>query len=216
MILPMGDGGRSDVGSAGTVLVVCAANVCRSPLGALHLGERLRGTALETVRTASAGVRALEGACICGLATRSIDEPARAGAHRARQLTPPMVREADLVLTMDLDQRGAASRAAPGEQHTIFTLREAAALAEAMTADGVAPQTLAELAQRLHALRGSVRVVPPAAPPRRLARLRRPVAVDDGHSIADGHTLQPEAHARTIRAVRDTVDRFAAAVTRSG
>jgi protein-tyrosine phosphatase len=203
--------------AVGTLLFVCTANICRSPLAELHLGEALRGSAFEGASIGSAGVRGLTGAAMCEVAAEALDDPARAAGHEAREISRELIEQADLVLTMEKEQRGAVSRLAPGHQHKVYTLREAERLAAAVAEDRErpAPTTVAELAARMRALRGFVPIAPPEPePPRRRFGFRRPapVPVDDGLSIDDGHNIGPEEHVRTAQAVRETVERFAAAV----
>ena len=87
---------------ARTVQVVCSGNTCRSPLAAAMLTARLteaHGHAAITVASAGTsawdGSPASEGSYLVGL-ERGLD----LSTHRARLLTPEMVRRADLILTM--------------------------------------------------------------------------------------------------------------------
>lgn len=199
-----------DLPSAGRILTVCTANVCRSPLAALGLQEALRGPLADAV-VVSAGVRAMVGAPMCSTARAQLREPAEGEAHAARELTVELIEEADLVLAMEKQQRGAVARLLPGHQRKAFTLREATAMAEAIGHESSLPTTVAELSARMHALRGIVRpaVEEPAARPWFLRFLPPEETTDDGLSIADGHVVDDAAHDRTVRAVRDLVDRFA-------
>ncbi|MGN7789967.1 arsenate reductase/protein-tyrosine-phosphatase family protein [Enterobacter sp. 22452] len=80
-----------------SILVVCTGNICRSPIGERLLRQRVPGK-----RITSAGIFGLEGS------------PADVGArevawrhgislegHRARRLTPQLMRESDLILVME-------------------------------------------------------------------------------------------------------------------
>ncbi|WP_231935783.1 MULTISPECIES: protein tyrosine phosphatase [Burkholderia] len=83
------------------VLVVCHANICRSPAAAALLAR-----ALPDVDIASAGVRALAGAG----ADPQMREAARGlgldlSAHRATQLGSLQCMRADLILVMDARQQ---------------------------------------------------------------------------------------------------------------
>ena len=94
-----------------SILVVCVGNVCRSPVG-----ERLLASALEDrgIKVSSAGLGALVGE---GADTRSAEIAARAGLsldrHIARQFTPALGRENDLILGMEPGHRSAIARQAP-------------------------------------------------------------------------------------------------------
>lgn len=80
--------------------MVCVGNICRSPMAEALLRERFARRGRGTVE--SAGIAALVGREADPLArelvaARGLD----LGAHRARQLTPELLRGADLVLAME-------------------------------------------------------------------------------------------------------------------
>jgi protein-tyrosine-phosphatase len=82
-----------------SILVVCLGNVCRSPVAEFlfrrELGER-------DIRVSSAGLGALVGRPIEKNAAELLhEEGIDASGHRARQLEPSMVRDADLILAME-------------------------------------------------------------------------------------------------------------------
>ena len=94
-----------------SILVVCLGNVCRSPVAEFlfrrDLGDR-------DIRVSSAGLGALVGSpmeenAIALLKERGID----ATEHRARQLEPSMLREADLILAMERRHLNSLVRLAP-------------------------------------------------------------------------------------------------------
>lgn len=103
-----------------SILVVCVGNVCRSPVAEFlfrrELGQR-------DIRVGSAGLGALVGRpmeenAIALLHERGID----ASEHRARQLEPSMLREADLILTMERRQLGSVARLAPEASGKTFLI----------------------------------------------------------------------------------------------
>ena len=196
----------SDEGpTAGRILVVCTANICRSPLAELHLREVLTSGPYASARITSAGVRGLEGEAMCATARQALDDPEHGGRHIAREVSRDLVDDADLVLTMEKEQRGAIARLAPGQQGKVFTLREAVAMIEAIRADGEVPDEVPELVERMRALRGVVRPPVPEAPPAprfRLFRRHVPDVPDDGLSVEDGHNVDTAAHLRTAEEVR--------------
>ncbi|WP_375406729.1 hypothetical protein [uncultured Amnibacterium sp.] len=193
-----------------SVLVVCTANVCRSPLAARTLARALEGSALGAVEVTSAGTRALEGQAMCAVSAEELD-PGDAAEHRARQLTGDLVREADLVLTMEREQRSDAVRSAPGSQAKVFTLREAAALLSVLAERDVpAPTDLAALAKALHSVRGLAPLVP--TEPVKKHWWSRPEEPEDPMTIVDGHGRSLEEHTAAAAQVHETADRVAAAI----
>ena len=112
------------------VLVVCTANICRSPLAARLLGEALQ------VPVFSAGSRARFGDAACPVASPRI-------AHRSVPLEAAHVRAASLVLGASREHRSAAVALVPSAQTRAFTLLQAARLASWLNAEGVvAPASL--------------------------------------------------------------------------
>jgi protein-tyrosine phosphatase len=112
------------------VLVVCTANVCRSPLAARLLGEALE------VPVFSAGSRARFADPACPIANPGV-------VHRSVPLEAAHVRAASLVLGASREHRAAAVGLVPSAQTRAFTLLQAARLASWLTREGVvAPVSL--------------------------------------------------------------------------
>lgn len=143
-----------------SVLVVCTANICRSP-AATYLLEEVVG-ADGSVRVGSAGVRARVGATFDEDMAAALGEPLP--AFRARQLTSVMIRESDLILAMASVHRAAIVSAVPSAVRRTFTLREFADLADlggsgAADADATVAGTLSALtaqAPRVRPLRSGM------------------------------------------------------------
>ncbi|GAB1642990.1 low molecular weight phosphatase family protein [Krasilnikovia sp. MM14-A1259] len=154
-----------------TVLFVCHANLCRSPLA-----ERLARRALDDafgaaggeVRVASAGTHAYAGSAMHrGSATVLAECGIDAGGFASRPLQSSMVTEADLVLTAAREQRAACVSLAPGALGRTFTFRQFARLVAAVPpADdlmsGPLPKRLRTLVDRVQATRHLVPAVPAA------------------------------------------------------
>jgi protein-tyrosine phosphatase len=111
-----------------SLLVVCTGNICRSPAAELLLRA---GLGEDTgIAVASAGLAARAGEPVAApmarlLAGRGV-QPA---GFVARQLQPPVLRSAEVVLTMTTAQRSAVVTRAPWAVRRTFTLHEFAELA---------------------------------------------------------------------------------------
>ncbi|MFC5338953.1 low molecular weight phosphatase family protein [Leucobacter denitrificans] len=115
-----------------TILTVCTGNICRSPLSEVMLRKGLHG--LPAI-VHSAGTQALVDH---GMTTENQDIAAELGldgfgGHRARQITEQFIREADLVLALSREHRSAIVELVPRASRKVFTLREFARLARAVT-----------------------------------------------------------------------------------
>jgi protein-tyrosine phosphatase len=196
------------------LLVVCTANVCRSPLAQRVLQDRLPEPVAALVE--SAGTRTEEGWAMCPVSASVLPDPsgdaAYAEAHRSRPVTRRLVEDAGLVLTMEREQRSAIARLAPGSQAKVFTLREAAALAAVLQERGTKPVAdLEALAQALHSVRGFA-PMPPQEPVKR-RWFQKPLPPEDPLTIVDGHGLPEPEHLAAVETVRSTTEQVAAAFT---
>jgi protein-tyrosine phosphatase len=170
------------------VLVVCTANICRSPVAHSLLARALAGSG--DVRVASAGLHARDGSPASEDMTRLFGDPL--DGFTARQLTREMIEAADLVLVMTRDHRSAVVDAAPTAVRRTFTLREFADLA--VLARQVKPTVVGGSAgERLAAFT--------TLAPR--LRVRRAAGVDD--DVADPYGRGEEAHLRALAEIQDAV-----------
>ncbi|MFT4262361.1 MAG: hypothetical protein QM572_03180 [Nocardioides sp.] len=171
------------------VLVVCTGNLHRSPVA-----ERLLAAALPGATVTSAGTQAPRGAPIDA---GTLEQLRRLGAsgegHRARQLTPAMLEESDVVLVASLDHRQQVVSLSPRVLHRTFTLLEAAALAT----HGVEPEgeSLADRVRSLSRHRGTVS--------------REQLDIDDpvGQSVAV-HTRVADQISRAVGPIADLLGRL--------
>lgn len=91
------------------ILVVCTGNICRSPVAAAMLRQRLPHKRIEC-----AGLGALEGHGVDKTAGElAAEEKLNLAEHKARQITGEMLQEADLVLVMTESQRRAIAEKHP-------------------------------------------------------------------------------------------------------
>lgn len=193
---------------AGGVLLVCDANVCRSPAAQFVMATRFDADeAFRRVAVASAGVRAGDepvGACPLVIGLR--DDAAwreRAALHRSRPLDEGAVRSATLILTAARSSRGAVAALVPDARRRLFTMREALWLSEGYRRDARVSGTEAVAAFAAHLDRSRGLRPMPAV---RRRWWRRP---EDPAEIADGHVLGGAAHPAAVRQVEEVAERLA-------
>ncbi|MCU1532976.1 MAG: low molecular weight phosphatase family protein [Arthrobacter sp.] len=129
------------------ILTVCTGNICRSPVA-----ERLLQAGLDQVRPGafrvqSAGTRAMVGDPV---------QPGSAGiistyggsseGFAARQLTPKILRDTDLVLTMATRHRGEVLQMDPSLLRRTFTIREFARMVDILAQRDTDPSPVADVA----------------------------------------------------------------------
>jgi protein-tyrosine phosphatase len=102
------------------ILIVCMGNICRSPTAEYLFRQRMGS---RDVEFRSAGLGALAGSSMDATALQLLSESGvDATLHRARQLTPFMLREADLVLGMEKDHVTAVIQLAPEACGKVYLL----------------------------------------------------------------------------------------------
>jgi protein-tyrosine phosphatase len=113
------------VGEQARILVVCTGNICRSPfierLLQHELDERRSGSELGIV-VRSAGTAALVGSPMdAQAAAQLVARGGDASGFKARELTPCLIAESDLVLTATRAHRGKVSLMCPKALRRVFT-----------------------------------------------------------------------------------------------
>lgn len=119
------------------LVVVCTANMIRSPFVAGLLATRLASSPHVRLHVESAGTAARPGAS----ATSEVQDIARAygldlGDHRARLLTDGILQPGDTVLCAERAHRRVVLDVRPDLVSSVFTVREFARHAEAVCARG--------------------------------------------------------------------------------
>lgn len=103
-----------------SILFICIGNICRSPMA-----EGLLKHAVPDIPVLSAGISALVDKPADPLAVQIMREQGvDIGAHRARSLSAWMVRDADVILTMDGWQTQFIKMNYPASQYKVFRLCE--------------------------------------------------------------------------------------------
>ncbi len=102
------------------ILVVCEANICRSPMAQGSLAA-----ALPNVTVRSAGLSALSGMPADATAVRLMrGRGLDISAHRALQITRELCQQAELVLVMTAEQREQLEKVYPFACGRVFRLGE--------------------------------------------------------------------------------------------
>ncbi|HEU4726176.1 MAG TPA: low molecular weight protein-tyrosine-phosphatase [Candidatus Eisenbacteria bacterium] len=138
------------------VLVICTGNTCRSPMGEVALRALLPPDLAAQVVVESAGTGAGEGAPATPLAVATAaSHGLHLEGHRARALTPRLVREADLVLAMEPRHAEWARTLAPDALDRIHLVTEQGAEGGAAAAGVRDPLggTAEEYADTFHLIR---------------------------------------------------------------
>jgi protein-tyrosine phosphatase len=192
------------------ILAVCTGNICRSPMAEGFLRGMLATRGITGIDVASCGVNGLEDSPampegVQAMAENGVD----IREHRARRMTPRMLREADLILTMATEHRDAVVDQVDGAAGKTFTLKEFARLVERVPARPAAAgdgedRLLAEAVAAAAALRASG-----AVPPSR------------DEDVADPLGLGVEAYRATAWEIGQLCDRvvtgvFGASLAQSG
>jgi len=113
-----------------TILFVCTANQCRSPMAEGLMRHKLeREGRADEIRAASAGVDALNGCRATGnaihtMAERGID----IAAHRSRAITADILEDAALILTMERAHANAIRTLFPAHAPRVYLLTQMAGL----------------------------------------------------------------------------------------
>jgi protein-tyrosine phosphatase len=189
------------------VLLVCTANICRSPAAERLLAARL-GSRIEFF---SRGIRAVPGAGMCDVsATWVLMNGGQTGGHASRQLELADIKSSTLILTASQRHRTAVIEMRPSAQVRTFTLAQAARIAQwragqsggsaptVMPLGADLPDRLLWLAEEMDANRGSA--------PRPV-----PASADD---LPDPH-MSAAKHPDVLQALLTAVDAFCAPLTRS-
>lgn len=109
-----------------TILFVCTANICRSPMAAALMRHHLTEMSLSgEVTVKSAGVWAIPGARASeGGSTVLEQRGISLEDHRSQQMTADLLREADIVLVMEEEHRRSLFYMEPKHLRKVFLLSE--------------------------------------------------------------------------------------------
>ena len=197
------------------IVVVCAANVCRSQAARAVLRDRLTARRLDAeISVASAGVSASVGAPSCSEMVR-LGTEALLGADwpGSRALSPDDLADAHLLLTADRWAEAQIIRAGPAARSKTFTMVEAGALAESVAgarsggaesaAGGGAATDLLAVVTEMNYARGTIAPPVPSAA-RRTGR--REQQAQEWRDVPDLHSKRLRRTARAHRRTFDVID----------
>ncbi|MFQ5867192.1 MAG: low molecular weight protein arginine phosphatase [bacterium] len=107
------------------ILFVCTGNTCRSVMAQGLFKKMLREEGIENVRVNSAGIAALPSYGIHGLLEKVLkEEGIEISNHKPAQITPQIVRDADLILVMERRHKEAILEMALEVENRVFLLKE--------------------------------------------------------------------------------------------
>jgi len=141
--------------TAFSILAVCTANICRSPMIELLLRKQLDP---EKFTVGSAGVHGWNRAPVDSMVTMELARfGIRAAGFQSRALNDQLINEADLVLAATRDHRAHILGRSPDALRKTFTLLEFAALMDGATADAPVVASPAALVEESFKRRGQAR-----------------------------------------------------------
>lgn len=200
-----------------TVLVVCTANVCRSPRAEFALREAFaRVPEFASILVASVGTEAARAEHLCEVVRESGDDGGLsrhswlefADRHRSAPLTAAKVASAKLILTAGREHRAAVAKIDPAARSRTFTLKEALWLGEGFTASESGDAAIDQFARYAHRGRG-MREIPEGR--RSLIPWKR--SATDALTITDTHGDEVRRHRATTAEVTDVAGRLAGLLT---
>ncbi|MCL4867925.1 MAG: low molecular weight protein arginine phosphatase [Anaerolineae bacterium] len=107
------------------ILIICTANICRSPVGEALLRQKLHALGYTDWRVSSAGTWAVNGRAAAEFSQQLMKEQRLdLSTHRSRMITGEMLAESDLVLCMESGHAEALRVEFPSQAHKVFMLTE--------------------------------------------------------------------------------------------
>ncbi|MFU0800097.1 MAG: low molecular weight protein arginine phosphatase [Xylanivirga thermophila] len=107
------------------ILFVCTGNTCRSSMAEVMFKQYLKEAQINDIMAGSAGIYATEGDRATLQAIEVMNElDLDLTGHRACRLTPELVQNANLILTMTNDQKMLIKIMEPSAMGKVYTLKE--------------------------------------------------------------------------------------------
>ena len=108
------------------ILIVCTANICRSPMGEAILQDLVTQESLdEVIEVSSAGLLGIEGEKASEFSIAVAKENGLdLGSHRSKGIPSKLMEESDLVLTMTVDHTEKLKIIHSKHEHKIYPLKQ--------------------------------------------------------------------------------------------
>ena len=130
------------------ILFVCTGNICRSPMAAILLSNKIRKPG---IKIDSAGTHALRHSDMPPQSKQVLDELGiPTSEHISKQLDPELLEDADLVLTATAEQRSEAARTLVRANRYTFTILEFADIIDFLKDPGETDFDILEEGPTLH------------------------------------------------------------------
>lgn len=189
----------------GSILFVCAANVCRSPLMQYTFAGNVADRDQWSI--SSAGISPHSGRVMCEASRTLVPSTVSelAVEHRSQPVSEELL-TADLVIVASRAERSAVARRSPGVRDRLFTLSEAVILGRSAVVSAPPVETastpVARFATLLEMQRGTI-TLPRSRPQRRILSASKSAHPLD---IRDGHVLGRAIHRGTLKRVVSETD----------
>lgn len=173
-----------------SILAVCTANICRSPMIELLLRQRLDPAKFSV---SSAGVQGWNRAPVDSMVTLELARfGARAAGFQSRALKDEFIDQADLILTATRDHRAHVLGRSPDALRKTYTLLEFAELMSGPDLEPALATSPVALIEETFKRRGQVR---------------------QGLDLSDPYRQAPDVHRAVAEQVRAAVDAIAKQLT---
>lgn len=107
------------------ILFVCTGNTCRSVMAQGLFRKMLSEEGIKDVKVSSAGTAALSSYGIFGILEKVLkEEDIEISHHKPIQVTPQIVKDADLILVMERRHKQAILEMVPEAENRVFLLKE--------------------------------------------------------------------------------------------
>ena len=203
------------------ILVVCTANICRSPFAANLLRRELSGIEEVSFNIESAGTEARGGDPACkGLWGSAGQQAPERGDHSSRVVTRDLADQADLILALSSSHSSSLAVTSPKARSITFKLAVASRLASQIVSPRHALASATGAMAQMDELDPLVRVpkLPQFGPDRfewlvaEMDAWRGSIIESEADSVIDPHEAEDDRHPAVASEIIELVESFALAV----